>query len=115
MRNGLYSVHNRMLDDVRAWANGVIILRDGKLSGGDPYFWIVGTYSVGDGTWKGELLTRQHTPYKATEARPVYAGREVASGFSGTFHADRSEVFGTSLVGSRSIGFRATLRWLADA
>jgi hypothetical protein len=78
-------------------------------------FWTVGTYSVGDGTWKGELLTRQHIPCRESLARPVDAGRDVTSGFSGTFQDGRSEVFGTSLVGSRSISFRATLRWLADA
>jgi hypothetical protein len=44
----------------------------------------------------------------------VFAGREVTTGFSGTYRDDRSEVFGTSLVGSRSISFRATLRSLAD-
>ncbi|MGO3933203.1 GrlR family regulatory protein [Rhodopseudomonas pseudopalustris] len=114
MRNGLYSIHIRMLDGVRAWANGVIILRDGKLLGGDPYFWSVGDYTVGDGNWKGDLLTRQHTPYAETPTRPVFAGREVSTGFSGTFADDRSEVFGTSLVGSRSVSFRATLHWLAD-
>ncbi|MBB1091653.1 hypothetical protein HUU61_10150 [Rhodopseudomonas palustris] len=114
MRNGLYSIHIRMLDGVRAWANGIIILRDGKLLGGDPYFWSVGDYTVGDGNWKGDLLTRQHTPYAETPARPVFAGREVSTGFSGTFADDRSEVFGTSLVGSRSVSFRATLHWLAD-
>ncbi|WP_322516936.1 GrlR family regulatory protein [Rhodopseudomonas palustris] len=114
MRNGLYSIHIRMLDGVRGWSNGIIILRDGKLLGGDPYFWTVGDYTIGDGHWKGELLTRQHTPYAETLARPVFAGREVTTGFTGTFADDRSEVFGTSLVGSRSVSFRATLRRLAD-
>ncbi|MCG6203622.1 hypothetical protein LPW26_03140 [Rhodopseudomonas sp. HC1] len=114
MRNGLYSIHIRMLDGVRGRANGIILLRDGRLLGGDPYFWSEGAYRVGDGTWKGELLTRQHTPYAETSTRPVFAGREVSTGFSGTFANDRSEVFATSLVGSRSISFRATLQWLAD-
>jgi hypothetical protein len=114
MRNGLYSIHIRMLDGVRGRANGIIILRDGKLLGGDPYFWTVGDYAVSDGHWKGELLTRQHTPYAESNGRPVFAGREVSTGFTGTFSEDRSEVFGTSLVGSRSVSFRATLRWLAD-
>jgi hypothetical protein len=47
-------------------------------------------------------------------ARPVFGGREVTTGFSGTYQDDESEVFGTSLVGSRSVSFRATLRRLAD-
>ena len=114
MKNGLYSVHIRMLDGVKGRASGVIIIRNGEILGGDAYFWSVGSYTVGDGTWKGDLVTNQHTQYSHTEARPVFGGREVTTGFSGTFRDDQSEVFGTSLVGSRSVSFRATLRRLAD-
>ncbi|PZA13697.1 hypothetical protein DNX69_01125 [Rhodopseudomonas palustris] len=112
MQNGLYSIHIRMLDGIRAKANGIIILRNGRLLGGDPYFWTVGDYMLGDGTWKGELLTRQHTPYSETPGRPLFTGHDVTTGFSGSFADARSEVFGTSLIGSRSVAFRATLRLL---
>jgi hypothetical protein len=114
MQNGLYSVHIHMLDGVRGRDNGVLILRDGVLIGGGPYFWSVGTYTVGDGTWKGQLSTNQHTPYSDPLARPLFGGHEVTSGFSGTFDANRAEVFGTTLAGSRSLSFRATLKKLAD-
>jgi hypothetical protein len=114
MKNGLYSVHIQMLDGVKGRASGVIVVRDGMILGGDPYFWSVGTYTVGNGTWKGDLVTNQHTPYRDSMARPVFGGREVTTGFSGTFRDDHSDVFGTSLVGSRSISFRATLHRLAD-
>ena len=114
MKNGLYSIQIRMLDGVKGRASGVIVLRDGVILGGDPYFWSVGSYAVKDGTWKGDLVTNQHTPYHQTAARPVFGGREVTTGFSGTFKDDTAEVFGTSLVGSRSVSFRATLRKLAD-
>ena len=114
MRNGLYSIHIQMGDGVKGRASGVIMLRDGQLLGGDPYFWSIGTYTFKQGTWKGELVTNQHTPYRDPTVRPVFAGREVATGFSGTYQDDRSEVFGTSLVGARSVSFRATLRRLAD-
>jgi hypothetical protein len=114
MRNGLYSIHMHMLDGVRGRDSGVIILRDGKLIGGGPYFWSVGSYTVGNGTWKGELITNQHTPLPDRFARPVSGGHEVTSGFSGTFAGDEAEVFGTSLVGSKSLSFRATLKRLAD-
>jgi hypothetical protein len=114
MKNGLYSIHVQMLDGVKGRASGVLVFRDGAIIGGDPYFWSVGTYTAGDGTWKGEIATNQHTPYHETDARPVFGGREVTTGFSGTFEGDRAEVFGTSLVGSRSVSFRATLRRLAD-
>jgi hypothetical protein len=114
MKNGLYSVHTYLLDGVKGRASGVIIVRDGIILAGDPHFWSVGSYTVGNGTWKGDLVTNQHTPYRDGKARPLFDGREVTSGFSGTYQDDHSEVFGTALMGSRSISFRATLRLLAD-
>jgi hypothetical protein len=119
MKNGLYSVHILMGDGVRGRASGIIVLRDGVILGGDPYFWSTGSYTFKASTckessWKGDLVTNQHTPHHDSAARPVFAGREVTTGFSGTYGGDHSEVFGTSLVGSRSISFRATLRFLAD-
>jgi hypothetical protein len=114
MKNGLYSIHIQMLDGVKGRASGVLVFRDGTILGGDPYFWSVGTYTVKEGTWKGDIVTNQHTPYHETDARPVFGGREVTTGFSGTFQDGAAEVFGTSLVGSRSVSFRATLRRLAD-
>jgi hypothetical protein len=119
MKNGLYSVHIQMGHGVKGRASGIIVLRDGIILGGDPYFWSTGNYTCKEGTckegtWKGDLVTNQHTPYRNGTARPVFAGREVTTGFSGTYGGDNSEVFGTSLVGSRSISFRATLRRLAD-
>ena len=49
MRNGLYSIHIHMLDGVRGRDSGVLILKDGQLVGGGPYFWSVGRYSAGEG------------------------------------------------------------------
>ena len=130
MKNGLYSIHIHMLDGVRGRDSGVLILRDGLLLGGGPYFWSRGTYVVGSGTskqgtsnkgasskgtWKGELATNQHTPFADSFVRPLFGGQEVTSGFSGTFADDEAEVFGIVLVGgNRSLSFRATLKRLAD-
>jgi hypothetical protein len=114
MKNGLYSVHIHMLDGVRGRDSGILILRDGTLLGGGPYFWSDGSYTVGNGTWKGQLRTNQHTPFADPFARPLFAGEEVTSGFSGTFADDEAEVFGTTLAGNRSLSFRATLKRLAE-
>jgi hypothetical protein len=114
MRNGLYSIHIHMLDGVRGRDSGVLILRDGKLVGGGPYFWSVGRYTIGDGTWKGELITNQHTRFIDPFARPLFGGQEVSSGFSGTFSGDTAEVFGTTLAGTRSLSFRAVLKRLVE-
>ena len=67
-----------------------------------------------EGTWKGELVTNQHTPFNDPFVRPLFGNQEVSSGFSGTFSGDSSEVFGTTLVGTRSLSFRAVLKRLAD-
>ena len=118
MRNGLYSIHIHMLDGVRGRDSGVLILKDGELVGGGPYFWSVGRYSVGqgthEGTWKGELVTNQHTPFNDPFVRPLFGGQEVSTGFSGKFSDGSSEVFGTTLVGTRSLSFHAVLKWLAE-
>jgi hypothetical protein len=114
MKNGLYSFHIHMLDGVRGRDSGILVLRDGALMGGGPYFWSVGSYTVGNGTWKGQLITNQHTPLADPFARSVSGGQEVTSGFSGTFADDQAEAFGTTLVGTRSLSFRATLKRLTD-
>jgi|SRR5665213_1620571 len=114
MKNGLYSIHTYMLDGVRGRDSGIMILRDGVLLGGGPYFWSVGSYTVGQGTWKGQVTTNQHSPMADRFVRPLFGGQEVNSGFSGTFDGDLAELFGTSLVGNRSLSFRATFKRLAD-
>src|SRR5262249_27198564 len=115
MRNGLYSIHIQMLDGVQGRDSGIIILRDGKLISGGPYFWSTGTYKVGNGTWKGELSTNQHTDFPDPFVRPLFGREEVSSGFTGTFTDDAAEGFGTTLAGgNRSLTFRATLKRLAD-
>jgi T3SS negative regulator,GrlR len=107
MKNGLYSVHVHMLDGVRGHDNGVLILRDGTMMGGGPYFWSSGSYTVGNGTWKGHLRTNQHTRFPDPFVRPLLGDQEVNSGFS-------AEVFGTALAGNRSLSFRATLKKLVE-
>jgi hypothetical protein len=114
MKNGLYSVHVHMLDGVRGRDSGILILRDGTMIGGGPYFWSSGSYTVGNGTWKGHLRTNQHTRFVDPFVRPLLGGQEVTSGFSGTFADDRAEVFGTTLAGNRSLSFRATLKKLVE-
>src|SRR3954470_10857551 len=81
MKNGLYSIHIHMLDGVKGRDSGVLILRDGVLLGGGPYFWSTGAYKVGEGTWKGHLSTNQHSPFSHPFARPLFGGEEVSRFF----------------------------------
>jgi len=115
MKNGLYSVHMHMLDGVKGRDSSILILRDGVLLGGGPHFWSIGSYTTGDGTWKGQLSTDQHTGFADPFVRPLFGGEAVASGFSGTYEGDTAEAFGTVLIGRRSLSFHATLKRLAEA
>ena len=92
MKNGIYAVDIMMLDGVKASATGVMLLKDGK--------------------WKGDMVTNQFAPTKA--AKPLFGGREVSTGFSGTYANDEAEVYASSLVGKMSISFHAKLKHLGD-
>src|SRR4029450_2383851 len=113
MKSGLCSIHIEMLDGVSGRNGGVMVLRDGIIRGGDSHFYYTGAYSFADGRWKGELVNNEHTPTAGT--RPVFGGKEVGIGFSGTYSDDGAEGLGTALAGKRSIRFRAVLRLLVEA
>lgn len=112
MKNGLYNLKIRMLDGYRGQNGGVMILHDGQILGGDAFFYYVGSYTFADGRWKGELLNREHTPSRGQ--RPLFGGKDVGIGFTGTYTDDGAEADATALAGKQSIRFRAELRWLAD-
>jgi hypothetical protein len=79
------------------------LFRDGTILGGDPYFWSAGSYTVGKGTWKGEIVTNQHTPYHETDARPVFGRRD---GYHGLFR----DVQGWQRGGIRNVAGRQPQR-----
>ena len=93
-------------------AHGVIVLREGKIAGGDSYFYYTGSYRADHGKWLGELITNEHT--KSAGTLPLFGGREVTCGFTGAYSADAAEVNGTALVGKTSVGFHARLKLLAE-
>ncbi len=108
--NGLYSLTIRMLDGIDAGNTGLMVLHNGSIRGGDAFFDYLGAYESGDGRWKGELINHEHTPSKGE--RPVFGGREVGIGFSGTYDAYGAVGEATALAGKRSIRFRAVLKKL---
>ena len=113
IKNGLYSIHIRMLDGIDGGNTGVMVLHDGRIHGGDAFFDYVGSYSSADGRWKGELVNHEHTPNQGE--RPVFGGYEVGIGFSGTYTDEGAEAEATALAGKRSIRFSAVLKKLAEA
>jgi hypothetical protein len=111
--NGLYSIHIRMLDGIDGGNTGVMVLRDGRIRGGDAFFDYIGAYTSANGRWKGELINHEHTPSRGV--RPVFGGYEVGIGFSGTYTDDGAVAEATALAGKRSIRFSAVLKKLAEA
>jgi hypothetical protein len=111
--NGLYSLNIRMLDGIDGGNTGIMVLHDGSIRGGDAFFDYVGAYSSAQGRWKGEMINHEHTPSRGE--RPVFGGREVGIGFSGTYNAEGAEGEATALAGKRSIRFKAVLRKLVAA
>src|SRR3954454_9535966 len=111
--NGLYSIHIRALDGIDAGLSGVMLLIDGRILGGDAFFYYQGSYSSADGRWKGEIVNQEHTPAKGEN--PVFGGHEVGIGFSGTCHTQGAELEATALAGKRSLRLTATLKLMRRA
>jgi T3SS negative regulator,GrlR len=111
--NGLYGMSLRALDGVDAGLSGVMLLIDGRILGGDAFFYYLGAYSSVDGRWKGEMLNQEHTPAKGVN--PVFGGYEVGIGFSGTCTSDSGELEGIALAGKRSLRLAASLKLMRRA
>ena len=97
IKNGLYSLAAVAIDGVDVEVGGSLIVRDGKLHGGDSYVFYTGTYNCSDGKWTGEMISQEHTP---------------TIEFSGTYDDAGAEADATALVGKRRIRYDATLRLL---
>ncbi|WP_298876855.1 GrlR family regulatory protein [uncultured Bradyrhizobium sp.] len=110
--NGLYIFDIEMRDGKRGQARGVVVLCDGRIMGGDSYFYYTGSYSFRNGKWRGDMIVKQHT--EAVGRTLAFGGREVTCGFSGGYSAGGAEVEGMALVGKTSVTFTARLT-LKDA
>ncbi|MDQ8729103.1 GrlR family regulatory protein [Bradyrhizobium sp. LHD-71] len=111
--NGLFSIHIRTLDGIDGGLTGVMLLHDGRILGGDAFFYYVGTYTSANGRWKGEMLNQEHTPSKGEI--PVFGGYEVGIGFSGTCDDHEAELQATAFTGKRSLRLAAALQLIRKA
>jgi hypothetical protein len=111
--NGLYSIHMGLLDGVEGGLTGVMLLNDGRILGGDAFFYYLGTFTSANGRWKGEVLNQEHTP--AIGDNPIFGGHEVGIGFSGTCSAEGAEMEATALAGKRSLRLKAVLKLMRKA
>jgi len=106
--NGLYSIRVRMLDGVEGGLTGVMLLKDGHILGGDASFYYLGSYTAENGRWKGQILHQEHTP--TWGQNPIFGGREVGIGFSGTYDDQGALLEATALAGKRSLRLTAVLK-----
>ena len=107
IRNGLYSLAATSRDVEVGEVGGVLILRDGKLYGGDAYVYYTGSYECSAGKWQGKMTSQEHTP----TTRPM-AARVQHIGFLGTYNDAGAKADAMALVGEQSIRYDATLRLL---
>ena len=110
IRNGIYSLIALAIDGVDVEVGGVLILLDGKMYGGDSYVYYEGSYECSAGKWKGEMISREHTP---TNRPTVERVQHIK--FSGTYDDASVEADATVLVGNQHIRYTATLRLLHGA
>jgi hypothetical protein len=106
--NGLYSVQIRALDGVDGGLTGVMLLQDGRMLGGDAFFYYLGSYSSANGRWKGEIVNQEHTATRD----PIFGGYEVGIGFSGHCDSHGATWEATALAGKRSLRLAAELKLL---
>ena len=111
--DGLYSIHLRMLDGVAGGLTGVMLLKDGRILGGDAFFYYLGTYTSENGRWKGQILNQEHTPARGENA--VFGGHEVGIGFAGTCDDQGALLEATALAGKRSLRLSAVLKLMRRA
>ena len=83
------------IDGVDVEVGGILILRDGKLHGGDSYVFYTGTHNCPDGKWTGEMISQEHTP----TTRPM-AERVQHIEFSGTYNDAGAEADATASLAS---------------
>ena len=111
--NGLYSIHIRTLDGIEAGNTGVMLFHNGRILGGDGFFYYLGSYNSAKGRWQAEILNQEHTPGKGEV--PLFGGHEVGIGISGTCDAQGAEAEAVALVGTRSVRCKAMLNLMRRA
>ena len=102
-----------MLDGVDGGLTGVMLLNNGRILGGDAFFYYLGTYTSEQGRWKGQILNQEHTSAIGEDA--IFGGHEVGIGFAGTCDAEGAVLEATALAGKRSLRLTAALKLMRRA
>jgi hypothetical protein len=111
--NGLYSIHIRTLEGMEGANTGVMLFHDGRILGGDGFFYYLGSYSSANGRWKAEILNQEHTPAKGEV--PLFGGHQIGIGISGSCDENGADAEAVALVGTRSVRCKAVLKLMRRA
>jgi len=102
MKNGLYSIHVTLLDGAhRQGQRCDSVSRRGQILGGVCLSILHRHYTVKTTASKAEVLVQsRHT--SSPDANPLFGGRAVGIGVTGTFTDTRATMNGTALVAKRA-------------
>jgi hypothetical protein len=108
MRDGLYKVH---FQTPRGAGDGVIVLKDGQLRGGDSLIYYVGTYTQNGDRFSADVKTDAHS--NNPNMQSVFGMNRVRINITGTTKGDSAQMTGTS-PDAPGVNFQASLTRLAD-
>ena len=106
MRNGLYKVH--FTTQLGSGA-GVVVLRDGRLYGGDSSMYYVGDYTLNGDHFTADVRTDRHT----SNLSPVLGVDRAHITLTGIYSNESVEAEGNARE-NPDVSFRANLRFLCD-
>ena len=109
IRNGLYALSVKLQDGIEGGDNGVVVLRDGSIRGGDLFSISSAVTAAPARNGKAKLPLGEHTHALAT--RP-FARKVATIGFTGTYSDMGAESDNTALLGKESVSFKTSLRLL---
>lgn len=104
MKNGLYAVS---FATPMGQGDGVIVLHDGCVRGGDSALFYTGTYAVDGGSFSATITTGRHAAHMPS----VFGVDVVTINLQGDWSDGTASVTGTSPQ-APGLSFKASLRWL---
>jgi len=108
MRDGLYKVDFRTPIDM---GSGVVMLRGGRLHGGDSTMFYVGTYSETGSEFKATVQAAMHTAVPGVQS--VFGTDHVTIHLAGVSDGDTASMGGKADE-APGAPFQATLSWICD-
>ena len=106
MKNGLYRV--RFTTQLGSGA-GVVVLRDGRLYGGDSSMYYVGDYTLSENRFTADVRTDRHT----SNLSSVLGVDRAQITLTGTYSNESVEAEGSARE-NPNVSFRANLQFLCD-